>query len=183
MVGEEPHLPSACSPPHVDCFIAVHGSNGSGIETQLGVTQISFVAAEKHRDARAGRVIGTARSNPRSRRDSLDLLLSARWIFRVDCIRADEGGGRQLVEDGLLIYRSIDPYSIFRGKICIVFLSRRIVVSLVSKLLFRPRNSSPANILFSKNNWLMKKRVMNRITSIQKRIPSRDYGSRYSSTL
>lgn len=23
---------------HVDCFIAVHGSNGSGIETQLGVT-------------------------------------------------------------------------------------------------------------------------------------------------
>lgn len=141
------------------------------------------MAAEKHRDARAGRVIGTARSNPRSRRDSLDLLLSARWIFRVDCIRADEGGGRQLVEDGLLIYRSIDPYSIFRGKICIVFLSRRIVVSLVSKLLFRPRNSSPANILFSKNNWLMEKRVMNRITSIQKRIPSRDYGSRYSSTL
>lgn len=141
------------------------------------------MAAEKHRDARAGRVIGTARSNPRSRRDSLDLLLSARWIFRVDCIRAGEGGGRRNVDDFfflLLIYRSIDPYSIFRGKICIVFL-----YSFVQKLLFLlfrncylkrlRRNSSPANM----------KRVMNRITSkrIDELFPSRDDGSRYSSTL
>lgn len=43
------------------------------------------MAAEKHRDARAGRVIGTARSSLDRDEIFLDLLPSASRIFRVDC--------------------------------------------------------------------------------------------------